>query len=131
MPCEHVPWTSPAAGLVFAAAALAICFKLAVAAALYTKRKEDAVRFAPTTPLATSATPLATSAAHPTTPRPLPFHHARAYALSAQVRFSQPLLSFLLVGGAVALDLTVFTLPGEASGGACALRPVWFTLSFT
>ena len=47
------------------------------------------------------------------------------------MRFSQPLLSFLLVGGAVALDLTVFTLPGEASGGACALRPVWFTLSFT
>ena len=40
------------------------------------------------------------------------------------------MLSCLLVGGAVALDLTVFTLPGEASGGTCALRPAWFTLSF-
>ena len=27
------------------------------------------------------------------------------------------MLSSLLVGGAVALDLTIFTLPGEAGGG--------------
>lgn len=40
------------------------------------------------------------------------------------------MLSCLLVGGAVALDLTVFTLPGEGSGKICALRPAWFTLSF-
>ena len=82
MPCEHVPWTSPAAGLVFAAAALAICFKLAVAAALYTKRKEDAVRFTPTTLLYPCA-------AHPTTSlTPL-------RAPPAQVRFAQPMLSSL------------------------------------
>ena len=35
----------------------------------------------------------------------------------AQVRFAQPMLSSMLVGGAVALDLTIFTLPGEAGGG--------------
>ena len=61
---RHVPWTSPVAGFFFVAAPLAICFKLVVASALYAKRKEDAVRFAPTPP--------PTPATHPTTPLPLP-----------------------------------------------------------
>ena len=47
-------------------------------------------------------------------PRLCPYH---APTRSTQVRFAQPMLSSLLVGGAVALDLTIFTLPGEAGGG--------------
>ena len=66
---RHVPWTSPVASFFFVVATLAICFKLVVASALYAKRKEDAVRFAPTPP--------PTPATHPTTPLPLP----RSYTL--------------------------------------------------